>query len=132
MVSRHGFAVGRPIPRGAVMVVCIGSTTGKVAMAMEECITNQQINSVVCSDGVNQNFVYHLFKQMGNLFFREASCTALPILNKTQFSNLTVSIPALSDQNRIIKQISHFEETGTFLIENINRLRLLIKNLREN
>jgi hypothetical protein len=43
-ISEVGLKTGRPIPRDAVMVVCIGSTIGKVAMAADRCLTNQQIN----------------------------------------------------------------------------------------
>jgi type I restriction enzyme S subunit len=45
-ISDKGLRKGRLIKKGAVLFVCIGSTIGKVAQASEECITNQQINSI--------------------------------------------------------------------------------------
>src|SRR3990167_8697908 len=35
------------IPARAVMVSCIGSDMGKAAVAGRDCVTNQQINSIV-------------------------------------------------------------------------------------
>ena len=40
---------GKVLPNGSVIVTCIGSDMGKVAIASEECITNQQMNSIVVS-----------------------------------------------------------------------------------
>ena len=37
------------IPAGSVMVSCIGSDMGKVAIAGRECVTNQFNNSLWCS-----------------------------------------------------------------------------------
>src|SRR5882762_673064 len=38
------------LPAGAVMVSCIGSDMGKTAVAGRDCVTNQQINSIVVED----------------------------------------------------------------------------------
>ena len=37
--------------KGAVIVTCIGSDMGKVAIASEDCITNQQMNSIAVNCG---------------------------------------------------------------------------------
>lgn len=131
MVSSFGFQSGRGISRNAVMVVCIGSTTGKVAMSSERCITNQQINSVVCNDSANPDFVYRLLKQMGDYFFRQASCTALPILNKSQFSSVKVSLPPLGEQEKIVEKIRKFEKAGRNLDKHIANARAILDQIRE-
>ncbi len=38
------------IPAGAVMVSCIGSDMGKVAIAGRDFVTNQQINSIIVDE----------------------------------------------------------------------------------
>src|SRR5579863_5278563 len=48
------------IPPHSVMVTCIGNTIGKTAIAAEECLTNQQINSIVVREGYDPKFVYYL------------------------------------------------------------------------
>lgn len=131
MVSSSGFQSGREIPPKAVMVVCIGSTTGKVAMSSERCISNQQINSVICNEDVDPDFVFLLLKQMEEYFYRQASCTALPILNKSQFSAIEVFIPLLNKQKEIVSMMSDFERTDLCLDENIDNTRSILDNLRE-
>ena len=46
------------VPAGTVMVSCIGSDMGKAAIAGHECVTNQQINSIVVESGDSPLFVY--------------------------------------------------------------------------
>src|SRR5450756_1506092 len=50
---------GSRIPSGAVMVSCIGSDMGKAAVAGRECVTNQQISSIVVDSGDDPLFVYY-------------------------------------------------------------------------
>lgn len=131
MVSSSGFESGREIPENAVMVVCIGSTTGKVAMSSERCITNQQINSVVCNEDVDPNFVFRLLKQMEEHFYRQASCTALPILNKSQFSAIEVFVPSLVEQKKIVAVMRDFENAGIWLDGHIDNTRSILDKVRQ-
>ena len=43
MLSAKGFSKTRALPKGSVLVTCIGSTIGKTGMATKEMSTNQQI-----------------------------------------------------------------------------------------
>jgi type I restriction enzyme S subunit len=131
MVSSSGFESGREIPENAVMVVCIGSTTGKVAMSSERCITNQQINSVACNEHVDPDFVFRLLKQMEEYFYRQASCTALPILNKSQFSAIEVLVPSLEEQKKIVAVMRDFENAGICLDGHIDNTRSILDKVRQ-
>ena len=59
MLSAIGFSKTRPLPKGSVLVTCIGSTIGKTGMATKEMSTNQQINSIVVNDNNDNEFVYY-------------------------------------------------------------------------
>jgi restriction endonuclease S subunit len=131
MVSSSGFESGREIPKNAVMVVCIGSTTGKVAMSSERCITNQQINSIVCNEDVDPDFVFRQLKQMEEHFYRQASCTALPILNKSQFSAIEVFVPSLGEQKKIVAVMRDFENAGICLDGHIDNTRSILDKVRQ-
>ncbi len=108
-ISKVGMATGRPIPRDAVMVVCIGSTIGKVAMAAEACLTNQQINTVVCLPTHNPLVVYYSLQRQQNLFRQVASCTAVPILNKGNFAALEISFPRNGAEESVAERLLEFE-----------------------
>ena len=90
------------IPRGAVMVSCIGSDMGKAAMAGCDAVTNQQINSIIVGEGISNLYVYY------NLSMRKAEIqhigsggSAVPILNKGHFSQLQIALPPIEVQEAI-------------------------------
>ncbi|MCR4317474.1 MAG: restriction endonuclease subunit S [Planctomycetes bacterium] len=89
------------IPACAVMVTCIGSDMGKAAIAGRDCLTNQQINSIVLNSENDYRYVYyHLSHRKAEIRSR-ASGSAQPILNKTGFGALGIDIPPLREQQAI-------------------------------
>jgi len=110
-ISKAGLETGRPIPRESVMVVCIGSTIGKVAMANERCLTNQQINTVVCKSDHSPLVVYFALRRQQKLFRQVASCTAVPILNKGNFSALKIPFPKNGAEKEIAERLLDFESS---------------------
>jgi len=127
-ISKVGLDTGRPIPRDAVMVVCIGSTIGKVAMASEWCLTNQQINSVVCKSDHNPLVVYFALRRQQKLFRQVASCTAVPILNKGNFSALKIPFPKNGAEQVIAERLLDFESS----VENAKASVEASRNLKTN
>ena len=93
---------GSVIPAGAVMVSCIGSDMGKVVIAGRECVTNQQINSIVVDDRFSREFVYYsLSTRKNEIRHQAAGGSAVPILNKGDFSCLEITLPPLAEQKAI-------------------------------
>ncbi|MGD9732644.1 MAG: restriction endonuclease subunit S [Desulfamplus sp.] len=78
----------------SVMVTCIGSAMGKVAMNKTLCVTNQQINSIrINRNKYNQDYIYYVlrnnYKKLRNA---STGSTALPLLNKTDFDLIELDI----------------------------------------
>ncbi len=93
---------GSVIPAGAIMVSCIGSDMGKVVIAGRECVTNQQINSIVVDDRFSSEFVYYsLSTRKNEIRHQAAGGSAVPILNKGDFSCLEITLPPLAEQKAI-------------------------------
>ncbi len=93
---------GSVIPAGAVMVSCIGSDMGKVVIAGRDCVTNQQINSIVVDDRFTSEFVYYaLSTRKSEIRHQAAGGSAVPILNKGDFSCLEITLPPLAEQKAI-------------------------------
>lgn len=110
------------LPSGAVCFVCIASI-GKICMVREPSFTNQQINSIVVDKGRYNNFyVYYLLRNMADEVKNIASGTAAPIVNKSLFSSINVTIPSLSIQYKIASILSAYDD----LIENnLRRIKIL-------
>lgn len=94
-------AVGARVPAGAVMVSCIGSDMGKAAIAGRDCVTNQQINSIVVADQDDPLFAYYNLSTRKAEFQAAAGGSAQPILNKSAFGRFDILLPPLAEQRAI-------------------------------
>lgn len=112
------------IPANSTVFTCIGNTIGKCGLSTVDCLTNQQINSVVPADEHDPKFIYYLLNyhrpQIRSLGLGNGA--AQPIINKTTFSGVKVSVPATrDDEQRIATILSAYDD----LIEN-NRRRIAL------
>ena len=109
-LSAQGAKKSRLIPSGSVLVVCIGSTIGKLGFAGCELVTNQQINALVPNSGTDGRFALYEIARIGNEFRRLAGTQAVPILSKSDFSDFPVNIPPLPEQHKIADILSTWDE----------------------
>ena len=90
------------LPANSICVSCIGSDLGKVVKTIQPTVTNQQFNSIIPNGDFDTDFIYYLMTIVGKqLNYLSKTSTAVPIINKTQFSNFDVKIPSLEEQRRI-------------------------------
>lgn len=98
------------IPANSICVSCIGNI-GYLGVTTEECITNQQINSIIVSDENSADFVYYYMKYLWPYFKNyEGQSTTLSILNKTQFSKIEVRKPDIDTQIAIASLLSSIDD----------------------
>ena len=101
----------RIVPARSTNLTCIGSTIGKVSMAMQDAVTNQQINSIVAKGGVaHPDFVYYLIKNWSGDLKQHASGSATPIINKSTLSNYEFLIPDLTAQEAIAEVLGALDD----------------------
>lgn len=100
------------LPKNSISVTCIGSDMGKVVINARELITNQQINSIIINSSiVDYLYLYYaLKKRKKELLNLGLSGSTMPILNKTAFSNLKISLPPLDEQKRIAGVLGAFDD----------------------
>ncbi|MBA4349107.1 MAG: restriction endonuclease subunit S [Thermodesulfovibrio sp.] len=108
-LSKEGASVARMLPVNTILYVCIGSTIGKVGIAGVELATNQQINSIICKKN-DFNFVYYYLDFIRDKIKQMAGTQAVPIVNKSLFSNVTVALPELKEQKEIGNILSSIDE----------------------
>lgn len=120
----------RILPRGSVMVTCIGSDMGKVALNPEEVITNQQVNSIIPNSNVNNIFLYYKLKdEYDTLRMYGGEGTAVPIVNKSTFENIELLFPPLPEQERIAEILSSLDDKIDLLHRNNNTLEQFAETL---
>lgn len=110
-LSEAGLQKGRKLPAGSVLVTCIGATIGKTGLALVDCATNQQINSVspviACVD--SRYLFWWTCSPSGQAqIVDNASATTLPILNKSKFEALPVALPPFAEQTRIVAEVDRY------------------------
>ncbi len=117
-LTKLGFEQCRTLPKGTVLVGCIGNV-GKLGMVDNgESATNQQINALICNAEYDPEFVYYCFHENRDKLEKRAVKTTLPILNKTNFGNFEINVPPLHEQ----KKIAHILSTVQRAIEAQERI----------
>ena len=132
MLSAQGFSKTRTLPKGSVLVTCIGSTIGKAGMATKEMSTNQQINSIVVNDNNDNEFVYYAIQSAFPRYLSSIAVQAVPIISKSAFELLPNNRPYLQEQKKIGKFLSLLDERIATQNKIIDRLQSLIKGLEDN
>jgi type I restriction enzyme S subunit len=94
----------------SVLVGCIGSDMGNVAITTEKCATNQQINAITnFKPGINPFYVYYWLLPKKKYLRQIAGCTTTPILPKTTFEEIEITIPEIHHQNKIVDILSSID-----------------------
>lgn len=99
------------LPANSILVTCIGSDMGKVVINGDQCITNQQINAIIPNTSVNNDFLYYrLISIYDTLRILGGDGTAVPIVNKSDFENIKIELPPLSEQKSIASILSSLDD----------------------
>ena len=131
MLSAQGFSKTRTLPKGSVLVTCIGSTIGKTGMATKEMSTNQQINSIVVNDNNDNEFVYYAIQSAFPRYLSSIAVQAVPIISKSAFELLPNNRPYLQEQKKIGKFLSLLDERIATQNKIIDKLQSLIKGISQ-
>jgi len=129
-VTEKGLRMGRLIPKDSVLVTCIASI-GKIALASKPCITNQQINAIVCKQGVDSHYVYYAVDLRNDVLKAWAGRTTNRIVKKSLFEKFLVPLPPLSEQKKIAEVLSTVDEAIQKTSEVIAKTERLKKGLMQ-
>lgn len=129
-LSLSGFRKTRNIPKGSVLITCIGSTIGKMGMATETMSSNQQINSIVINDKSDSDFVYYAISRAFPRYLSEVGIQAVPILSKSNFEKLPNYTTCREEQDKIGYFLNLLDERIATQNKIIDKLQSLIKGIR--
>lgn len=95
-LSEEGYSrlKNKILPKGSVIVTCIGSDMGKIAIVKNECITNQQMNSIVVKESFYTDFLYYYLNFSADEIKGVAmGGSTMPMLSKSDFEKFEVMKP---------------------------------------
>lgn len=101
--------IKRILPKGTIMFTCIASI-GKMALSTLPCITNQQINSIIVNEKYNNEFIYYHLQHIKPKIIASQANTTVPIVNKSDFSAISLQIPTLEEQTKIANFLSALDD----------------------
>lgn len=103
-LSEIGLKKARNMKKGSILMVCIGATIGKVGFTEIEVSCNQQINSLTPKEEYESKYIYYA---MSSKSFQEkivaegkGAQATLPIINKSKWENLSISIHLDKNEQR--------------------------------
>ena len=108
------------IPKGAICVPCIGTIGTKMTMAPCDCYTNQSINSIVCNENYDNEYVYYLIKNFlpGLKAYNLGTASGREYVSKSNFEKIEL----VAEQNKTIqKRIGVILSRYDSLIENYQK-----------
>lgn len=99
------------IRKNDIVVTCIGSDMGKVAIATDDCISNQQINAIRIYLPEYRDYLYvTLLGMKAQLLDFGTGSSTLPMLNKGDFESIEIIVPSndrLRSYDKKMNSISH-------------------------
>lgn len=127
-ISERARNKSKIVPKNSILVTCIG-IIGKVAITNVECAFNQQINGIVLEESkCIPNYVAYAIQFQKKYIQEVANNAVVPILNKTQFSNIEISLPLLEEQRKIAKILDKVSDLIAKRKQQLEKLDLLVKS----
>lgn len=110
-LTERGVANSTEALPGDILMVCIGGSIGKSAIVLERCAFNQQINSVRPAAGSSSFF--HLVLRSSyfqKVVLERATGSATPIINRSKWEAISVPVPPVEEQERIVARVDELFE----------------------
>ncbi len=126
-ISQQAKESARMLPKGSVLVTCIG-TIGKVGILSDEGTCNQQINAIVPNELVDSEYLAYLLLSKKDYLKKKANAPVVPIINKTDFSNLEIEIHDRETQKNIVNRLKKIRELIDIKYCELEKLDELIKS----
>lgn len=134
-LTERGLTEGRArvVKEGSILVVCIGATIGKMAIAGCDLGINQQINAVsLDSTKVLSEYGYWACRSLVPEIIGNASKNTLPILNKSRFSLLEIPVPDKNVQEMVASRLNAAEAATSEMSFEMAHTSKAAKILRES
>ena len=127
-LSEEARTVCRIAPKNSVLVTCIG-TIGKIGILEQEAAFNQQINSITPNiELVKPKYLAYYLLFNKEVILAKANAAVVPIVNKSQFSDIEIYIHDFNEQEHIVKVLEKVDEIISGCNRQLNDLDLLVKS----
>ena len=127
-ISEFAREKSRILPPESILVTCIG-IIGKVAINKVECAFNQQINAIIPNpQKCVANYLAYAIQAKRQVMQDIANAPIVPILNKTEFSNIEIIIPPIAHQQYIANVLDKISDLIVLRKQQLAKLDELVRS----
>lgn len=94
----------KTIPIDSVVMSCVGRF-GISAVLTRKAVINQQLHAFLPSDGVVPKYLAYVLRTREQEMLQKSTATTIAYLNKENCNSITVPLPPLVEQNRIVAEV---------------------------
>ena len=118
------------LPAGALLL-CSRATVGEVCIAPTPICTNQGFKSLVCRDGVLNEFLYYLVLTLRPRLIERASGSTFLEISKNAVGSIEVRLPAIEEQREIASALSGMDLEIEVLEERRDKTRAVKQGMMQ-
>ena len=109
------------------MTTCIG-IIGKVGVLEVDATCNQQINAVIPSEQISSPFLAYSILSQRKIIEAKANAPVVPIINKSNFSKISIPVPPMAEQEAIVAELDEINEAIAALQQQVADLDTLAQS----
>ena len=117
-------------PVGTVICSC-SATLGVCAINTQPLITNQTFIGLVCSDQINNRFLYYYMLTRKKELLSLSTTGTIPYVSREKFEKMTIPVPSHAEQTRIVGILDTFTSSIDNLKEQIAERRKQYEHYRD-
>ena len=137
-LTPEGALKSRTIKANSTLMCCIGSV-GKTGYTIKDVTCNQQINTITPYEGYNCKFVYYALLspsfQNEVIKIADSAKATLAIISKGKWEEMSIPVPPLSEQQRIVSRLdaafAHTDELKANAEKQLSEARALFQKALE-
>lgn len=126
-VSEKAYINSRQLPKGSVLTTCIG-IIGKVGILQKDATCNQQINAIIPNKDIDAKFLAHVLFMIRDVLTDVANAPIVPIINKKEFSSVSIPVPLFSLQQDFASKIESIEKQKELIAKSIKETETLFNS----
>ena len=126
---------GKLIKKGDYIILVDGENSGEVFKCPCNGYMGSTFKELIINETIYKEYLFVIMMYYKDLFRNSKKGSAIPHLNKDLFSNLTITLPPLAEQHRIVEKIEEllplveeYDEAQTKLDKLNNELPEKLKN----
>ena len=116
----------RLLPDGTILLTS-RATIGEVAIALNECTTNQGFQSIIVNKSYNNLFIFNWIKNNRYQFVRRANGSTFLEISKSEIGKIPICAPTLPEQQKIASFFTAIDQK----ISQLKRKKTLLEQYKK-